>query len=208
MKATGIITKYNVILCDAPWDFKVYDVATGSGRNASQHYPTMGLQAICDLPIANLADKNCALFFWTTWPHLFHAQTVIEAWGFKYRTLGFEWWKLNKGWYTYMSNLVGVRNHRLLEAMFHFGMGYYGRANSEPCLLAVKGKMPVAVRDQRNFIISPIRDHSRKPAEQYSKIQALYPKGRYLELFARERQPGWDVFGNEVEGSIELKGMP
>jgi len=64
--------------------------------------------------------------------------------------------------------------------------------------------MPVAVHDERNFIIAPVREHSRKPDEQYEKIERLYPNARKLELFARRRRPGWDVFGNQVEGSIRL----
>jgi len=64
--------------------------------------------------------------------------------------------------------------------------------------------MPVARHDIQALIYSPVREHSRKPDDQYRKIEALYPNMRYLELFARHRRPGWDVFGNEVEGSIEL----
>jgi N6-adenosine-specific RNA methylase IME4 len=134
----------------------------------------------------------------------------MDAWGFEYKTLAWEWVKLNKsgvGW--------------------HLGMGYYTRANPEPCLLAVRGKMPVAVRDQRNLIVSyedecgpltglpmagflndclelpmiePIGKHSRKPDAQYRKIESLYPSGRYIELFARRPVDGWDVLGNEIDG--------
>jgi len=64
----------------------------------------------------------------------------------------------------------------------------------------------VAVHNERNFIIAPIREHSRKPDEQYEKIERLYPGARKIELFARHRRMGWDVFGNQVEGSIALKG--
>lgn len=78
-------------------------------------------------------------------------------------------------------------------------------ANSEPCLLATKGKiLRVEDRGIQSVILSPIQEHSRKPDDQYRKIEALYPGRKYLELFARRRRPGWDVFGNEVEGSISL----
>ncbi len=84
-------------------------------------------------------------------------------------------------------------------------MGYYTRANSEPCILAVRGSMPVAIHNERNLIISPIRDHSRKPDEQYSKIERLYPNMRYLEMFARHKwSDDWDVWGDEVKDSIEI----
>ena len=190
---------YDVILADPPWAYEVWNKDTGSGRSAESHYPTMSLDDICALPIASLAADNCALFMWAVWPSIFDAQKVIEAWGFKYKTLAFEWFKMNtsgKGW--------------------HVGMGYYTRANPEPCLLAVRGSMPVAVHDERNTLttytdqmfglpmVEKVKEHSRKPEEQYRKIEALYPNMRYLELFARRQRPGWDVFGNQVKGSIRL----
>jgi Transcriptional activator, adenine-specific DNA methyltransferase len=183
-----VTQKYDVILADPPWDFAVWNKDSGGDRSPSAHYPTMSLPDICALPIADLASKNCALFIWAVWPRIFDAQKVIEAWGFTYRTLGFEWVKQNR---------TGLG--------FHMGMGYYTRANSEPCLLAVRGRMPVQTRSERNLMISPVRRHSQKPDEQYKKIERLYPGMAYLELFARNRRPGWDAFGNQVEGSISLK---
>jgi N6-adenosine-specific RNA methylase IME4 len=195
--------QYDVILADPPWSFKVWDKDTGQGRSPSAHYNTMSLDDICALPIRELANKNCVLFLWTVWPSIFDAQRVIEAWGFKYKSLGFEWWKLNKGWNKASVPMFNTE-YKWLERLFFFGMGYYTRTNSEPCLLATKGNMPVAVHNERNFIIAPVREHSRKPDEQYAKINNLYPNTTRLELFARHKQPGWDVFGNEVEGSISL----
>ena len=179
--------KYNVILADPPWDFVVWSKDTGSGRSASAHYQTMSIDEICQLPIADLADKDCALFIWTVWPRIFDTQKVIESWGFKYKTLGFDWIKQNKS-----------------GNGFHMGMGYYTRANPEPCLLAIKGRMPVQTRAERNLLFAPVGSHSQKPDEQYNKIERLYPGMNYLELFARRRREGWDAFGNQVEGSISL----
>lgn len=191
--------QYDVILADPPWAYAVWDKDTGSGRSAESHYPTMSLEDICKLPVKDYAADNCVLFLWAVYPSIFDAQNVIEAWGFKYKTLAFEWVKMNtsgKGW--------------------HIGMGYYTRANPEPCLLAVRGSMPVAVHDERNLlatyddemfglpIVAKVREHSRKPAEQYGKIERLYPNMRYLEMFARRTRPGWDVFGNQVKNSIDL----
>lgn len=140
-------------------------------------------------------------FLWSVWPSIFDAKLVIDAWGFKYKTLGFEWWKLIKLWETKLFAVSRMfPDYRLLEQLFHFGMGYYSRCNSEPCLLATRGKMPVDVHDSRNFIIAPIREHSRKPDEQYEKIERMYPGRRYVELFARSRRTGWDCFGNEIDG--------
>ncbi|MGB2788928.1 MAG: MT-A70 family methyltransferase [Dokdonella sp.] len=200
-KAKNMSQVYDVILADPPWSFKVWNKDTGSGRSAEAHYSTMSLDDICALPIKQLAAKNCVLFMWAVYPSLFDAEKVIKAWGFEYKTLGFEWWKLNKKW----SNAIGdFSEYKMLEKLFFFGMGYYTRTNPEPCLLSTRGSMPVAVHNERNFIIAPIREHSQKPDEQYEKIERLYPNARKLELFARRRRTGWDVFGNQVEGSIRL----
>lgn len=194
---------YDVILADPPWSFKVWEKESGIGRSAEMHYSTMSLDDICNLPIKNLASPNCVLFMWSVWPSIFDAEKVINAWGFKYKALGFEWWKLNKKW---EKSIVSSSDYKWMEKMFFFGMGYYTRTNSEPCLLATRGSMPVAVHNERNFIISPIREHSRKPDEQYEKIEKLYPNTKKIELFARHRRDGWDAFGNEIENSIIIKG--
>ena len=186
---------YDVIYADCPWDFDVWNKDTGSGRSPISHYSVMTLEEICAIPVKSLAAANCALFFWAVYPRLFDAKTVMDAWGFTYKTLGFEWVKMNtsgKGW--------------------HVGMGYYSRANPEPCLLAVRGNMPVAVHDERNLLttyedemfglplIAKVREHSRKPNEAYAKIERLYPNTRRLELFARRPHTGWDALGNGIDG--------
>ena len=177
---------YSVILADPPWMFKVWSKTTGkNGRTAEKHYRTMTTADICELSIP--ATDNCALFLWAVWPALPDALEVIKAWGFEYKTVAWTWVKLQK---------AGMG--------FHFGLGYYTRANTEPCLLAVRGKMPVAVHDVQALICSPVREHSRKPDDQYGKIERLYPDATKLEMFARRQRSGWDVFGNEVENSISL----
>lgn len=175
--------KYDVILADPPWLFETW----GEGdRNVSNKYDLMHTDDICKIQIP--AADNAVLFMWACWPKLYDSLKVIEAWGFEYKTIAWVWVKLN-------SNSMG----------FFTGMGYYTRANSEPCFLATKGK-PLRVADKgiQSLICSPIQEHSRKPADQYRKIEALYPNMRYLEMFARRSRPGWDVFGNEVANSIQL----
>lgn len=180
--------KYDVILADVPWKFETYS-EKGKDRSPEKYYNVLSISEICDLPIRDLAADNCALFFWGTWPFLFRCEEIINAWGFTYKTLGWVWVKSNKK-----------------SGGFFMGLGYYLRANTEFCLLAVRGKMPVAVRNQLALIYSPVRNHSQKPDEQYEKIESLYPDRNYLELFARSRRPGWDVFGDQVENSIKMPG--
>ena len=181
--------RFDVILADPPWTFKVWNKDTGSGRSASNHYPVMTIDDICNLPVQPLMADNCALFLWATWPNILDAFRVIESWGVTYRTDAWTWVKTNK-------NGIGVR----------MGLGYYSRSCVEPCLLAVRGSMPVAAHDVLALIYSPVRKHSQKPDEQYAKIERLYPNGRYLELFARNKnRPNWSYWGNEVENDIELR---
>ena len=155
------------------------------GYGAAANYPTMSIDQLCAMEVP--AENNCALFMWACWPLLPDALEVIRAWGFEYKTIAWPWVK---------STETGMS--------FHFGLGYYTRANTEPCLLAVRGKMPVAVHDVQALIYSPVREHSRKPDEQYGKIERLYPTGPYLEMFARRPRQGWDVWGNEVESTVEI----
>jgi N6-adenosine-specific RNA methylase IME4 len=143
----------------------------------------MSLEDICRIPISDLAADNCALFLWAVWPSIFDAKTVIDAWGFTYKTKAWTWIKANKNGMGYFT-----------------GMGFYTRANDEPCLLAVKGRMPVAVHDELALIYSPVRRHSQKPDEQYGKIERLYPGHSYIELFARRPRPVWESVGNGIDG--------
>lgn len=188
---TGQPTKYDVILADPPWHFRNYSAdAPGLlhdfGRGANRHYPTMTTEDICKLQIP--AADNSILFLWACWPMLPDALQVIDAWGFEYKSLAWVWIKANPtGW------------------GFFTGMGYYTRANSEPCLLATRGNVPKPKdRGILSIIYSAVMQHSRKPDDQYRKIEALYPGRRYLELFARRPRFGWDRWGNEVESTVEL----
>ena len=179
--------KYDVFLADPPWTFSVWN-ADKSDRHVSHKYDLMSVDDICNLELP--AAENCALFLWTTWPNLLDAIKVMDAWEFKYRTEAWTWVKAKRSGFGH-----------------HFGMGYYTRANTEPCLLAVRGQLPVTAHDVLGLIYSPVREHSRKPDEQYGKIERLYPNMRYLELFARYKREGWDAWGNEIESDIAIKGI-
>ncbi len=181
------MNKYSVILADPPWKYQYWSPANPGARRAENHYPVMELEDMCSIPVAEIANENCALFIWATWPLLYESHEVIKAWGFKYKTLAWIWIKAKKSGFGFFT-----------------GMGFYTRSNTEPCLLAVKGRMPVAVHDIQALIYSSVREHSRKPDDQYRKIESLYPDRKYLEMFARKKHSSqWAVWGNEVE-SIEM----
>ena len=84
--------KYQIIYADPPWSYKVYS-KKGMGRSAESHYPTMNIEDICAFPVGDLADKDCALFLWVTIPCLLEGLSVLKAWGFTYKTVGFVWVK-------------------------------------------------------------------------------------------------------------------
>lgn len=182
--------KYDVIYCDPPWQFKVWDKATGSGRSAESYYKTMTAQDLIQLPVGDLANKNCALFLWAVAPSLPLALQCMQEWGFTYKTIGFTWVKTTK------------------RGLWHFGMGYYTRANVELCLLGVKGSMPVASRSIPQLLIDMVRRHSEKPKMAIERIEKLYPDKRCIELFCRDQRPGWMALGNEVDGRDIREALP
>lgn len=179
---------YDVILADPPWQFKVWNRDTGQGRSAESHYPTMSDDGIATLPINEISKNNCALFLWAVWPKLPEILNIITDWGFTYKTIAWVWVKAKRSGFGHFT-----------------GMGYYTRANTEPCLLAVKGRMPVVAHDVLSIIYSSVREHSRKPDEQYGKIERLYPSMNYVELFARYKRDGWHSWGNEVVSDLKLR---
>lgn len=178
--------KYGVIYADPPWYFKNYS-AKGTGRAAVSHYDVMSLEELKAYPVAKHAAKDCALFMWATDPMLPEALALMDAWGFKYKTVAFHWAKANKG--------AGAK--KLSENPFFTGLGYWTRANPELCLLGTRGKPKRMAKDVRRLVVTERREHSRKPIEVYEGIERLVG-GPYLELFARETREGWDAIGNQL----------
>jgi N6-adenosine-specific RNA methylase IME4 len=177
---------FAALLVDPPWDFEVWSRDTGNGRSASAHYETQTTEKISELPVGELAASDCVLFLWACWPKIKDALDVIDAWGFEYKTCAFNWTKADN------------RQPDFFEAELpaQMGMGHWTRANSEPCLLATRGKPKRLHADVRQGVIAPRREHSRKPQGIHERIERLVA-GPYLELFARESRRGWTTWGNE-----------
>lgn len=176
--------KYQVIYADPPWAYQVWS-KKGNGRSAESHYPTMSIEEIADLPVKELADENCALFLWVTFPLLREIWKIIDAWGFTYKSVAFVWIKQNKK----------------ADSLF-WGMGYWTRANAEICILATKGSPKRYSKRVHQVIVSHIEEHSKKPEEARKRIEQLMGDVPRIELFARRETPGWDVWGNEVACSL------
>jgi len=184
----GLNPPYNVILADPPWRYQVFS-PKGEGKSASRHYETMRLPDVKALPVVELAARDCHLFLWSTTPNLPQALEVIEAWVFRYSSMGFTWAKLNPR---------APADGNWSPASFHVGMGHTTRKNVEFCLLGRRGSPKRKSKAVRELIVAPRREHSRKPDETYDRIEA-YAGGPYLDLFSRQRRPGWDSWGDEVD---------
>jgi N6-adenosine-specific RNA methylase IME4 len=178
--------KYQIIYADPPWKYNSRtNHKTRFRGGAEGHYPLMKMLDIQDLPIGELADENCALFLWCTFPYLEEQIKLFKHWGFAYKTLGFSWIKTNP-----------------INAKPFFGVGYYTKSNAEVCLLGIKGKMKPVSNSVSSAIISTRREHSRKPDEARDRIVELYGDVPRIELFARHLAPGWDSWGNEIYEKI------
>ena len=174
--------KYKVIYADPPWN------ESGGGkikRGADAHYDLMKTKDIIQLPVHDLADENCHLYLWVTNNHLIDGLKVMQAWGFKYKTM-ITWTK------------------------DRFGLGQYFRGITEHCLFGVKGTLPYKVdpntgKRQQGVtgFFAKRTVHSRKPQEMRDMIEKVSYSPR-IELFAREQHYGWDVWGDEVDGDVRL----
>lgn len=168
--------QYRVLLCDPPW---TYGNKPPSGSGSSAHYPTMSMKQIADLPVAAHARPDAVLFLWVTSPMLFlnpGPRDILEAWGFHYKA-SIVWDKVNHGF----GNYVSIRHEFLL--------------------IATRGKCtPDRPTPMYDSVITERQEgeHSAKPESVRKMIERLYD-GPYVELFARERAPNWDAFGNDAK---------
>lgn len=173
--------KYNIIYADPPWKYSQRSKNTKFSGGACAHYDLMPMKDIEALPIHQIAADNCALFLWTTFPLLDEQIKLFKTWGFTYKTLGFSWIKTNS------------KNGKPF-----FGVGFYAKSNCEVCLMGIKGRMKPVSNCVSSCVISPRREHSRKPDEVRERIVELFGDLPRVELFARQYADGWDCWGNEV----------
>ena len=172
--------KYGVIYADPPWQFKLRS-DKGKDKSPERHYPVLSLADICRLPVNTITEDNAVLLMWVCDPMLDQALEVINAWGFKYKTVGFTWAKTNRK-----------------KLGFFTGLGYWTRGNPEMCLLATKGKPKRVSKSVAQLVIDQRREHSRKPDRIRNDIIELCGDLPRIELFARQKTKGWDVWGNQV----------
>ncbi len=175
---------FGTILADPPWQFQ-----NKTGKVAPEHkrlsrYGTMTMPQIMALPVMKVAADVSHLYLWVPNALLPNGLSVMEAWGFRYKS-NIVWHKIRKD---------GGPDGR--------GVGFYFRNVTELLLFGVRGKNArtlAPARRQVNYLATRKREHSRKPDEQFGIIEACSP-GPYLELFARGIRPGWKTWGNQADG--------
>jgi N6-adenosine-specific RNA methylase IME4 len=187
-----VVGGFSCLVADVPLQFSSNSPAR-PGRNAMRHYRCLSAEELATLPVGDIAAPDAWLFFWATGPCLPQAFSIIAAWGFKYSGSGFVWIKLRRAYETNQLRLLPIA-----EADLHTGLGHTTRKNAEFCLLARRGRPERLAADVREVVLEPVREHSRKPAEVYRRIER-FCAGPRIELFARERRPSWISWGDEID---------
>jgi len=165
--------KYSIIYADPPWEMQ--------GGVYKPKYSTMSVKEVCSLPVDSISNENCALFLWVLNSRLQEGLDVIKSWGFTYKTIAFCWVKT--------SQQTGMPNCRV---------GTFTLGGMEICLLGLKGTLKRETLNIRQVLLQPRGKHSEKPEKIRNDITLLYGELSRIELFARKKYEGWDVWGDEV----------
>ena len=187
--------KYQVIYADPPWFYNgklQFDKSSKSKdkidikknifiSTASFKYPTLKTEELKKLKVEDISEKDCILFMWTSNPHLDQAIELGKSWGFDYKTVAFVWNKM-------------VHNP-----------GQYNLSYCELCLLFKKGRIPTprGARNIKQLVESKRTKHSEKPIKVLTNIEKMFPSQKKIELFARTKNKGWDVWGLESRKKID-----
>jgi len=182
--------KYDIIYADPPWDYGGKMQFDNSGKkdvnpnwennifisSANFKYPTVKTKDLMKIPVSNIANDDCLLFMWVTNPHLEQGIKLGNAWGFNYRTVAFIW-----------------------DKMTH-NPGQYTMSYCELCLVFKRGRIPTprGARNIKQLVRAPRGEHSQKPIEILKSIELMFPSQEKIELFARHKPEGWDVWGLDV----------
>jgi N6-adenosine-specific RNA methylase IME4 len=174
--------QYKLIVIDPPWNLKKL---THSARpnQVGFDYKTMSLDQIKSLPIPDLSDDSCLVFLWTIQKYLFDSKDILNHWGFTYL--------LTMVWEKTYGKSAGMPLYGFRWNAEFIAVGY----NKKPPLWPT-GALTPAVFQAENI------RHSEKPQKFYTMIEHFgSPR---LDMFARKKRDGWDVWGDEVESDIEI----
>jgi N6-adenosine-specific RNA methylase IME4 len=167
---------YKTILADPPWNQPMMGKRNrkkGGATAISLPYSIMSIDEICALPVNDISDIGCHLWLWTTNAFIDAGFDVMKAWGFKY--LAPITWRKPTGIGNYFVHVTQT-------ILF----GY-----KEKCRFNGKRYLPTIFDAPCSHI------HSKKPDKSYEIVEAVSDSPR-IELFARNKRNGWDVWGNEI----------
>ncbi|CAH1671931.1 MT-A70 family methyltransferase [Chelatococcus asaccharovorans] len=178
---------YDVVMADPPWPWEAYS-SKGLAKSPEAQYATMSFADIEALRLGDLLAPGGVMVLWCTWPLIGRQESVMRAWGVEPKT-------------------GGVWAKRTASGKLRWGTGYVLRSVCEPFLIGTLPGSGVRGAALANLIETiedaavdgVAREHSRKPDEAYALIEALTPGARRADIFARQRRPGWDGWGNELD---------
>jgi N6-adenosine-specific RNA methylase IME4 len=169
---------YQMLMVDPPLNFRTYS-DKGEKKSAQAQYDVMTDAEVLSLPLWHLADKHCLLWLWATAPKLPLAMACIDSWGFQYKS-------------------VMMWRKTTANGKVRLGTGFRVRSTGEAIIVATRGNPRQAYAPPTIFD-GLAREHSRKPDEAYQLAERVLPDARRADLFSRQRRPGWEAFGLEVE---------
>jgi N6-adenosine-specific RNA methylase IME4 len=176
--------RYDIVYTDPPWYYygsPVKDAAAG------KHYPLMSLTELATIDVRRMLNRRAAVFMWATCPRLDFAIRLIEAWGLHYRGVAYVWVKVNK------------------RGAIIAGQGVLPTFTKPTCELLLVATttptgrpFPILDLAQPQVVLHARGPHSSKPAIFRTLIERLCGTRPRIELFARSRAAGWDVWGAEL----------
>ena len=174
--------KYNVIYADPPWKTQTFKEKKDGMISRCLPYPQMADKDIMELPVSKIADVNSILFMWVIDSRIPFISDLFCSWGFTYKCVGFVWGKKSK-----------------TTEGFNGGFSSYTKRDCEFCFIGTHGKYLNLKRGVNQILLEPKTLHSKKPEEIRKRIVQLCGDIPRIELFARQRVKGWDVWGNEID---------
>ena len=176
--------KYGIIYTDPPWQQSkggkksVRPNSSGGGLC----YPTMNLDDISLLHkniFESLTEQKHNVFMWTIDKYLIDTEQFMKELGY-IRHARIVWDKI-----------TGIPTAFTVRFTHEYLIWFYKKGNILMPADSTRGKYSDVIREQ-------VKRHSQKPQCAYEMLEDMFPDTKKLELFARNKRPGWDCWGNEV----------
>ena len=174
--------KFDIIYIDPPW---CYSSRNGKDQSMSAciHYKQLTFDDIKALDIKSISSDNSVLFLWITSPWIMVAEQLLNAWGFKFKTIAFTWVKYNPD-----------------TKKLNVNPGYWTLSSCEHVIVGSRGKLRASNRKIRQLVMANREKHSKKPDVIRDNIVSMIGDKPRIEIFARNTYPGWTCIGNEIDG--------